>query len=365
MVDNLGFTLTPDSMIHFRDAAWPMLVMSFLAFAGNTLYPVFLRVAIWIIYKCAPSTSSTRETLGFILEHPRRCYTLLFPSTTTWVLAGIISMLNFIDVLLIILLDLDNAEVNVLPVGSRILAAIFQAASARHTGTATFNLALVNPGVQFSLLVMMYIAILPIAISIRSSNTYEEKTLGFYDQERGLSEAKSTSYLMTHIRNQLAFDLWYIFLGTFLVCCAEAPRIMDGSDPVSVSRSYSASVCQPPLGLRRLPGILRNRVSVVSLSCLNFLPRIILLLTSVINSGNVGLSLGHPAVATSLSGQFIVFSKIVVCLVMIRGRHRALPYALDRAIMLPGDRFEKDELLENDAADAQNEGFALKKYHTS
>lgn len=36
MVDNLGLTLTPDSMISFRDATWPILVMSFLAFAGNT-----------------------------------------------------------------------------------------------------------------------------------------------------------------------------------------------------------------------------------------------------------------------------------------------------------------------------------------
>lgn len=168
MVDNLGFTLTPDSMISFHDATWPMLVMSFLDFAGNTLYPVFLRFAIWTMYKLAPGDSSTKKTLSFILDHPCRCYTLLFLSKTTWVLAGLITMTSSIDVLLIILLDLDNPEVNVLPVGSRIIAAVFQAASARHTGTATFNLATVNPGVQFSLLVMMHIAILPIAISIRS-----------------------------------------------------------------------------------------------------------------------------------------------------------------------------------------------------
>ena len=36
MINNLGFTLTPDSMVTFRDATWPMLVMSFLAYAGNT-----------------------------------------------------------------------------------------------------------------------------------------------------------------------------------------------------------------------------------------------------------------------------------------------------------------------------------------
>lgn len=245
MANNLGFTLTPDSMLQLRDATWPMLIMTFLAFAGNTCYPIFLRLIIWIAAKCVPRESSTRETLQFLLDHPRRCYTLLFPSGPTKILFGIIFALNFIDVLLIILLDLDNPEVNSLAVGPRILAALFQAASARHTGTATFNLALVNPGVQFSLLVMMYIAVLPIAISIRASNTYEEKTLGIYhDQKEPLDESDGKSYLMTHIRNQFSFDLWYIFLGTFCICIAEAERIMDASDPVSGGPMLASALVQ-------------------------------------------------------------------------------------------------------------------------
>jgi hypothetical protein len=32
---------------------------------------------------------------------------------------------------------------------------------------------------------------------------------------------------MQHIRNQLRFNLWYIFLGTFCICAAEAKPIMD------------------------------------------------------------------------------------------------------------------------------------------
>jgi hypothetical protein len=40
---------------------------------------------------------------------------------------------------------------------------------------------------------------------------------------------------------------------------------------------------------------------------------------------------------TSFCGQFKTFSKVVICLMMIRGRHRMLPYALDRAIMFPTD----------------------------
>ncbi|KAM0337699.1 hypothetical protein ACHAPU_011518, partial [Fusarium lateritium] len=241
MVDNLGFTLTPDSMISFRDAKWPMILMSFLAFAGNTLYPVFLRLVIWTMSKLLPKHSSTQEPLAFLLNHPRRCYTLLFPSKPTWILFGIIFALNFVDVLLIIILDIHNPEVASLALDSRIPAAIFQAASARHTGTATFNLANVNPAVQLSLLIMMYIAVFPIALSIRISNTYEEKSLGIWDPESSPNERNGTSYLMQHMKNQLGFDLWYIFLGTFCICIAEVTRIADVKDPVGTSSPFQFS----------------------------------------------------------------------------------------------------------------------------
>lgn len=139
MVDNLGFTLTPDSMLSFADATWPMLVFTFLAFAGNTCYPILLRVIIWAISKVTPKRSAMQEPLRFLLDHPRRCYTLLFPSKPTWILFGILFVLNFIDVVLIIVLDLDNPAVTEgLPPGPRVLAALFQAASSRHTGTSTF-----------------------------------------------------------------------------------------------------------------------------------------------------------------------------------------------------------------------------------
>ncbi|KAJ6136877.1 hypothetical protein N7497_012129 [Penicillium chrysogenum] len=304
MIDNLGFTLTPDSMISFQDATFPMILMSFLAFAGNTCYPCLLRLIIWIFYKFCPAKSSLKDPLRFLLDHPRRCYTLLFPSGPTWILFGILFLMNSIDVILIIVLDLNNPAVNNLAPGARVLAAIFQAASSRHTGTSTFNLADVSPAVQFSLVVMMYIAIFPIAISIRASNVYEERTLGVYTTDGNMDEHNGRSYIINHIQNQLTFDLWYIFLGCFCICVAEAGKIADTSIPA---------------------------FSVFSV------------LFEVVSAyGNVGLSLGYPTVSTSLSGKFTVFSKLVVCVMMIRGRHRGLPYKLDRAIVLPGEHLGED-----------------------
>lgn len=234
MMDNLGFTLTPDSMISFREAEWPLFLSSFLTLAGNTLYPVFLRLVLWTMSKTVPRKSAMQESLQFLLNHPRRCYTLLFPRGTTWALFGIIFILNFMDAFFILILDLNNAEVASLPPGPRVMAAIFQAGSSRHTGASVFNLANVSPAVQFSLLIMMYISAFPVALSIRASNTYEEKSLGIYqvDTEEDLDENSGRSYLVRHLQSQLSFDLWYIFLGIFVLSISEAGKIEHLAQPV-------------------------------------------------------------------------------------------------------------------------------------
>lgn len=52
--------------------------------------------------------------------------------------------------------------------------------------------------------------------------------------------------------------------------------------------------------------------------------------------GTVGLSLGVPYADYSFSGAWHVLSKLVLLTVMLRGRHRVLPMAIDRAVLLPG-----------------------------
>ena len=42
-----------------------------------------------------------------------------------------------------------------------------------------------------------------------------------------------------------------------------------------------------------------------------------------------------PQANYSFSGALRPLSKLIICLVMLRGRHRGLPVAIDRAIMVP------------------------------
>lgn len=58
---------------------------------------------------------------------------------------------------------------------------------------------------------------------------------------------------------------------------------------------------------------------------------------------NNGLSTGNGVGPTSLSGVFRPVSKVIMCIVMLRGRHRGLPNAIDRSILLPDDLLDLED----------------------
>ena len=206
--------------------------------------------------------------------------------------------------------QLGSGPVAHLPAGIRVLNGLFQAASTRTAGFSCINLALVHPAVQTSYLIMMYISVFPIAISVRRTNVYEEKSLGIYSKGEEEDQANSSdlSYVGAHLRRQLSFDLWYIFIGFFILSISEGHRLM--SDDFSMF------------------AVLFEIVSAY---------------------GTVGMSLGYSKVNASLCSQFSVVGKLVICAMMIRGRHRGLPYGLDRAILLPSESLNAKEAADADA----------------
>ncbi|KAF3392760.1 Low-affinity potassium transport protein [Penicillium rolfsii] len=305
--NDLGFTLTPDSMTSFQRAVFPLLLLTFLIIIGNTGFPCMLRLIIWTLSKFARQGTALWEELKFLLDHPRRCFTLLFPRNATWWLFAILVALNGIDVIFFIILDLNDSTVTTLPPGIRVLDGLFQAAATRTAGLSVVSLSDLHPAIQVSYLIMMYISVFPIAISMRRTNVYEERSLGIYGVEDENDEETQTapSYIGAHLRRQLSFDLWYVFLGLFIIAIAEGSRLQSVDD-------YSF----------QLFTVLFEVVSAY---------------------GTVGLSFGYPGVNTSFSGQFNVVSKLVIIAMQIRGRHRGLPYALDRAVLLPSDALNRTE----------------------
>lgn len=108
--NDLGFTLTPDSMISFGGAIFPLLLMTFLIIAGNTGFPCLLRFVIWFGSKLSTKGTGIWEELQFLLDHPRRCFTLLFPRSATWWLFAILVALNAVDLIFFIILDVRSSR---------------------------------------------------------------------------------------------------------------------------------------------------------------------------------------------------------------------------------------------------------------
>ncbi|KAK5166538.1 low affinity potassium transporter [Saxophila tyrrhenica] len=319
LFNDLGLTLTPDSFLSFQRAVLPLLLGSFLIVIGNTGFPIMLRFVIWVTSKVVPYGSGVWEEYQFLLDHPRRCFTLLFQSKATWWLFWVLVILNSVDLIFFIILDLNDRTVTSIPVGYRILDGWFQAASTRTAGFSVVNLSDLHPAIQVSYLVMMYISVFPIAISVRRTNVYEEKSLGVFGGEEEGEEGSDPSYVGQHLRRQLSFDLWYIFLGFFIICIVEGDRLGNNTD-------YSFTMFS----------VLFEIVSAY---------------------GTVGLSLGYPGTDPSFSAQFRVISKLVIVAMMIRGRHRGLPYALDRAILLPSEKLQKKEAEELDRRTTRRNSF--------
>ncbi|AEO58566.1 hypothetical protein MYCTH_53804 [Thermothelomyces thermophilus ATCC 42464] len=111
-----------------------------------------------------------------------------------------------------------------------------------------------------------------------------------------------------HVRSQLSHDVWWVALAFFLVTVMETSHTL--ADPAAFS----------------LFNILFEVVSAYA---------------------NNGISTGLPAASYSFSGGWHAGSKLVLILVMLRGRHRDLPVALDRAVKLPS--MDLDDKEEDDA----------------
>ncbi|CAO3576293.1 unnamed protein product [Absidia cylindrospora] len=340
--NNLGIMLCDASMVPFQNAPAPLIFTMLLILFGNTAYAINLRFIIWSMYKLTPhSRPMRRETLRYMLDHPRRCYTTLFPATQTrWLLLTLV-VITFVEWVSFLALNYWLPVLDGLNWGSRIIDGLFQSISTRNAGFAVISLMDLNPGTQLVYIVAMYISVYPVAISMRNSNVYQERALGIYrgvdDDEDGfdgnlpatgpslllklkrhptVTSVMTTGkkvlrrpdfFVVTQVQRQLSSDISWLLVALFIIIVAEAQRIMDPS-PITVWT---------------------------------------IIYESVSGFGNVGASQGYPDASVSQAGEYRTISKFVLILLMYKGRHRGLPASIDRAVMLPSDQLEEREVEEN------------------
>ncbi|KAI0107291.1 TrkH-domain-containing protein [Hypoxylon sp. NC0597] len=348
--NNSGMSVLDANMIPYGSAYFVLIVMGAMILAGNTAYPVFLRSILWCSLKVLKLVTypqdlvEWKETLEYILKYPRRVYTNLFPSRQTYWLVFMLFVLNGTDWVAFEVLNLGNTTLEKTPLGSRIIDGLFQALAVRSGGFYVVSIPTLFIGLQVLYVVMMYISVYPVVITMRHSNVYEERSLGIYGEDPSYSyaltrplshgqpgskaqslsrmirlafaewygvgaapdqrEESRISFISHQIRGQLSHDLWWLVLAVLLIVIIETKHFLE--DPVTFS-------------------VFNVVFEVVSAY------------------GCVGISIGLPAAAYSFSGGLYPGSKLVLCAVMIRGRHRGLPVALDRAVRLPSDDMHRVE----------------------
>ncbi|KAK7687989.1 hypothetical protein QCA50_008359 [Cerrena zonata] len=305
-----GMSLVDAGMVPFQKAYLMIFPMIFTILAGNHGLPIFIRLSIWILTKFVKDDSEADQTLHFLLDHPRRCFLYLFPSHVTWFLTATLITFTAIEWASFIVLDIGLEVTDSLPTGTRVVAGLFQSLAVRASGFSIVSLASLAPAFQFLCIIMMYIAVYPVGLSIRSTNVYEEQSLGVFElpaedeeeephlPEQGSRRERIGKYFGWHLRRQVAYDIWWLVWGIFLICIIERTKILD-EDNAPWFNVF----------------------------------RIVFELVSAF--GGIGLTLGIPTENFSFSGSFGPLSKLVVIVIMLRGRHRGLPVAVDRAIMLP------------------------------
>lgn len=324
---NNGLCVLPTSLAIFWDTAYLPLVMCFIAMAGGAIVPLMLRFYIWAVLNLCPRFGRTRETLGFLLDHPRRCYLYLFPSTTTWWLALTLFAFHFVEISFFMILN--RGSHNPVPyehADRRFLAAFFQSCMTRTTGLTIIDLTRQHPAMLILNVISMYLAIYPQAMTIRKSNVYEDQSLGRYrpreetrklsgnregdDENRGENlekdeeeeeeedEEESPSSLVELLRRQFSLDAWSLTLGLFFLTITEGGAIS------------------------------KEKFTLFEL------------IYEVMSAhGTVGFSLGYRDASTSAG--FTTLGKLIIIILMIRSAHRGMPYSIDRAVILRGKEMNR------------------------
>lgn len=326
---NTGLSLLDESMIPLSKNSLLLIFTAIGTLPGNTLYPVFLRATIWILSKLVPTGSKTHQSLLFLLHHPRRCYLFLFPAASTYILLAVQITVSVVTWVLFLVLNISYTPVDpLIPTGLRVFQGLYESVSLRASGFYVILISDVAPAFQFFSMVVMYIGAFPIIMSLRESNVYEERSLGQMDEVKlqiepnGLNkQGIVASNLGQHIRRQLTYDIWWIMICAWLVSIIERDKLAP-NPPASSTPQESTSLASPhPAFYTGLFGILFEVVSAY---------------------GTVGLSLGVPYNNYSFCGAWQSLSKLVLMSVMLRGRHRILPMAIDRAILLPGQHIMEE-----------------------
>jgi len=172
-------------------------------------------------------------------------------------------ILNGVDWAAFEVLNIGNNKITQLDDRVEVIDGLFQALAVRSGGFYIVPIPNIRISLQVLYVLMMYVSVYPVAISMRNSNVYEEKSLGIFAQPEADDDIedgpvkddpppvngrlsflrraqtirqtrKSRSFFVRHqVRAQLADDAYWIALAVFVIMIIEGSQFE--RDPINFS----------------------------------------------------------------------------------------------------------------------------------
>jgi Trk-type K+ transport system membrane component len=135
---NTGLSPLDENMVPFAGSPLVLGPVAALILAGNCMFPPTLRFTIWGL----SMVSDEGSVYKYLLQCPRRCYSLLFPQAqTTWLVATVVAF-NVVDLVAFCSLEWRSGGGGA---GVKLMDGLFQSLNTRSAGMNVLQLSSLSP----------------------------------------------------------------------------------------------------------------------------------------------------------------------------------------------------------------------------
>jgi Trk-type K+ transport system membrane component len=327
--NNCGFALYPDNLVRYS-ANWPLNIgMIFIMLLGNTMFPIFFRIVIYLCYRIA-RVNHRKRVFKYILDHHHHLVIHLFPSLHTKIYGVISIILITTGILMVIAMDFNVLKDLGHSSGTVLLIATFQTVSTRSSGFNTVDLSVLSVATITVYIVMM-------RVKAQMVCNLKDAAYSIAKVEHEVTKTKENTKI------HAMFNTYGLFTrrdsGNIILSDTQSTQPTKETK-FSILRSRVINGIQQfirKLWYHTSNLLLRNNmwlllvIIVICMTEVNKMRReplkysFLKVVFEVVSAfGNVGLTLGFPGVVYSFSGALTIFSKLLIICVMILGRHRGL-----------------------------------------
>nr|WOK82376.1 high-affinity K+ transporter 1;3 [Bienertia sinuspersici] len=147
-----GFAPTNENMMIFRmNNPGLLLILLPYTFVGNTMYPLFLRLVIWVLEKL-----SRKKEFNYILKNYEELeYGHLMSSKKCWYLGGTTIVFLVLQIVVFCGMDWSSQVMEGMSSYEKFVASLFQTANTRHSGESVVDISQLSQAVLVLFTIMM------------------------------------------------------------------------------------------------------------------------------------------------------------------------------------------------------------------